>query len=172
MIAATPGRPHCTALQCNVATVQRGWVRRRNEGCVPTNTRTFRVRGGRFDCRNCSRNKGVAVCQSRHVLTSASARGSWRVARRSSARNKSWQYRGGLRMNDTDLSSADCSDAASGAGCHRLSQTCITINPPGNPLYESSSDDRRRARRVGDMRMLRPRLEPQPCRASGCQPAR
>jgi hypothetical protein len=51
-------------------------------GCVPTNTRTFLLRGRRLDCRNCSRNKGVAVCQLRHVLTSPSAPGSWRMARR------------------------------------------------------------------------------------------
>ncbi len=101
-IAVTLGRPHCsvTMQRCNEVGYDAG------TGCVPTNTRTFRLRGGRLDCRNCSRNKGVAVCQLRHVLTSASARGSWRVARRSPARNESWQYRGGLRMNDNDLSSA------------------------------------------------------------------
>jgi hypothetical protein len=137
MIAVTLGRPHCTALQCNDATVQRGRVRRRNAGCVPTNTRTFRLRGGRLDCHNRSRHKGVAVCQLRHALTSASARGSLRVAWRSPARNESRQYRGGLRMNDNDLSSAGCSDAASGAGCHRLSQTCITYTPPVIPCMNS-----------------------------------
>jgi hypothetical protein len=51
-------------------------------GAAPTNTRTFLLRGGRLDCCNRSRNKGVAVCQFRHVLTSPSAPGSWRVARR------------------------------------------------------------------------------------------
>ncbi len=90
----------------------------------------------------------------------------------SPSRNESRQYRGGLRMNDNDLSSAGGSHAASGAGCHRLSQTCITFSPPGNPLYQFLSDNGRRVRGVDGIRLLRPRLRPQPRRASGRRPAR